>query len=335
MEGVGIFMEIGRMIALYMEYCRSKQLRPKTMLSYEQTIKLFARWLKEVEGIDQVEQIKEATIRHYILELQSRGKYTFYAVEAQESTNCPKRRRDYKKPVGNITINNYLRNLSPFFTWLVEIEYIPKSPMTRVKSLPQQRPAKEYLEDEEVKVLLKNLDKTYFPEYRDLLIMMIMLDSGTRLGETLSIEMNQIDLLNRTIQLPAEKTKGRMARVVFFSRKTEKELRHWIQFKDRYCESDYAFPVKYSGRMLKVTQYEANFRRYLERTGIKKHISPHTLRNNFAKRCLMSGMDIYTLSRILGHSSVTVTEKAYLDIHDHDLKKKYYKYSPLDNIFYG
>lgn len=66
------------MIALYMEYCRSKQLRPKTMLSYEQTIKLFARWLKEVEGIDQVEQIKEATIRHYILELQSRGKYTFY-----------------------------------------------------------------------------------------------------------------------------------------------------------------------------------------------------------------------------------------------------------------
>ena len=114
MEGVGIFMEIGRMIALYMEYCRSKQLRPKTMLSYEQTIKLFARWLKEVEGIDQVEQIKEATIRHYILELQSRGKYTFYAVEAQESTNCPKRRRDYKKPVGNITINNYLRNLSPY-----------------------------------------------------------------------------------------------------------------------------------------------------------------------------------------------------------------------------
>ena len=135
-------------------------------------------------------------------------------------------------------------------------------------------------------------------------------DSGTRLGETLSIEMNQIDLLNRTIQLPAEKTKGRMARVVFFSRKTEKELRRWIQFKDRYCESDYVFPVKHSGRMVKVTQYEANFRRYLERTGIKKHISPHTLRNNFAKRCLMSGMDIYTLSRILGHSSVTVTEKA-------------------------
>ena len=106
---------------MYMEYCRSKQLRQRTMLSYEQTIKLFIRWLKEVEGIDQIEQIKEVTIRHYILELQARGKYTFYADIKQESTNHPKRRRDYRKPVGNITINNYLRNLSPFFTWLVDI----------------------------------------------------------------------------------------------------------------------------------------------------------------------------------------------------------------------
>ena len=326
-------MEISRAFNLYMEYCRSKQLRQRTMISYEQTIKLFIRWLKEVEGIDQIEQIKEVTIRHYILELQARGKYTFYADIKQESTNHPKRRRDYRKPVGNITINNYLRNLSPFFTWLVDIEYISKSPMRKVKALPQERKAKEYLEDEEVRKLLNNMDTSYFSEYRDMICMMIMLDSGTRLGETLSIEMHQIDLINRTIQLPAEKTKGRTARTVFFSRKTEKELRRWLQFKDRYCESDYAFPVKYSGEMLTVPRYEANFRRYLERSGITKHISPHTLRNNFAKRCLMAGMDIYTLSRILGHSSVTVTEQAYLDVKDEDLKKKYLKYSPLDRIF--
>ena len=75
------------------------------------------------------------------------------------------------------------------------------------------------------------------------------------------------------------------------------------------------------------------FRRYVRRAEIKKRISPHTLRNNFAKRCLLAGMDIYTLSRILGHSSVTVTEQAYLDVKDEDLKKKYLKYSPLDRIF--
>ena len=70
----------------------------------------------------------------------------------------------------------------------------------------------------------------------------------------------------------------------------------------------------------------------MKRAGIEKDISPHTLRNNFAKRCLMSGMDIYTLSKILGHSSVTVTEKAYLDLTVTDIRKNYQKFSPLEAL---
>lgn len=60
---------------------------------------------------------------------------------------------------------------------------------------------------------------------------------------------------------------------------------------------------------MNVAAFEKNFKKYLLRAGITKTLSPHALRNNFAKRCLLSGMDIYTLSRILGHNSVTVTEK--------------------------
>jgi len=134
-------------------------------------------------------------------------------------------------------------------------------------------------------------------------VMMIMLDSGTRIGETLSIEGDQINLLERTIHLPAEKTKGRKSREVFFSYKTEKEFRKWLQYKERRCKSPYAFPVKSSGRMMTVSQYETNFRKYVDRAGITKRVSPHTLRNNFAKRCLLSGMDIYTLARIIESSS--------------------------------
>ena len=108
-----------------------------------------------------------------------------------------------------------------------------------------------------------------------------------------------------------------------------------MQYKDRYCESTSLFPVKYTGFPLKVSNYEANFRKYLQRINLDKHISPHNLRNNFAKRCLMSGMDIYTLSRILGHSSVKITEHAYLDVTDEDLKKRYMRHSPLDRIYFG
>lgn len=326
-------MDFTRTISQYMTHCRSRQLRPKTMSSYEQTLALFALWMEQTHSVNQVEAIREAHIRQYIIDLQSRGKYTFCTVGGEKSH--PQNRRDYQAPISNITINNYLRNLKAFFAWAVEMEYISKSPMKRIHPLPEERKPREYLEDEEVKRLLRSFDRGYYTEYRDLLVILLMLDSGTRLGETLSIEMDQLDLLDRCVVLPADKTKGRRTRTVYFSEKTAKEMRRWIQYKDRYCESDFLFPVRRHGRKLEVSVFERNFRQYIKRVGITKAITPHTMRNNFAKRCLMAGMDIYTLSRILGHSSVEVTEKAYLDLTDSDIKKKYNRFSPVEGIYYG
>ena len=131
------------------------------------------------------------------------------------------------------------------------------------------------------------------------------------------------------IVLRAEITKGRRDRTVYFSARTEKILRRWLQFKDRYVESDCLFPVKASGMSVTVSNFEANFKGYLRCAGLKETITTHCLRNNFAKRCLMNGMDIYTLSRLLGHSSVTVTERAYLDLTDEDIGKRYRRFSPI------
>ena len=70
-----VVLNLQRMIAMFMDYCRSKQLRPKTMASYEQTLKLFSRWLKEKYDIENAEEVKEPHIRAYIVDLQQRGKY--------------------------------------------------------------------------------------------------------------------------------------------------------------------------------------------------------------------------------------------------------------------
>ena len=150
---------------MFMDYCRSKQLRPKTMASYEQTLKLFSRWLKERCEIENAEEIKEPHIRAYIVDLQQRGKYTFCTNDRSKDLNYPMKRRAYRQQVSNITINNYLRNIRVFFTWLEESECILKSPLRRVKELPEERPAKEYLEDDEVLRLFKNMDTSYYTEY--------------------------------------------------------------------------------------------------------------------------------------------------------------------------
>lgn len=85
------------------------------------------------------------------------------------------------------------------------------------------------------------------------------------------------------------------------------------------------------GKFLEVSNFEKNVRKYAQRVGLKD-IHPHVFRNNFAKRFLMNGGDIYTLSKILGYSSVTVTEKAYLDLTGDDLAEMYRKHSPLKNM---
>lgn len=108
------------------------------------------------------------------------------------------------------------------------------------------------------------------------------------------------------------------------------ELRRWLQYRYRYKDSEFLFCTT-KGSQLQVRSFESNFTIYGERIG-KKEIHPHILRNNFAKRFLMNGGDIYTLSQILGHSSVKVTEECYLDLKNEDLRNQYQRFSPLMNL---
>ena len=302
------------------------------MLSYEQTLRLFEKWCMEEQGITSVDKVNENLIRRYIFDLQERGKYTFYANDKQKAINYPERRRDFRKPVSTITINNYIRNLRVFFNYLERNYIIRKNPMKKIRQLRTNRQPKVYLTDDELRRLLAKFDRSYFSEHRDYMMILLMLDSGMRLGECSTLLVSDLELHRKRVNLRAEETKGRRERTVFFSPKTEKALRSWLQYKDRYVESDYLFPVKEHGGPIGVGNFESNFRKYIQRTGLNEDYSPHCLRNNFAKRCLMNGMDIYTLSKILGHSSVTVTEQAYLDINDDDMSKRYQNFSPLNGV---
>lgn len=316
----------------FMLYCRSTQLREKTMSSYEQSLHLFGRWCADELKIYTVDKITENVIRKYIDDLQNRGKYTFYVNDLSKKKNYPDRRRDYRKPVSVTTINNYIRNIRVFFNWLEREYIIRKNPMKRIRQLKYNRQAKVFLSDEDLKKLLSKFDKSYFTEHRDYVMIMLMLDSGMRLGECSTLLVTDLELARKRINLRAEETKGRKDRTVYFSPKTESVLRRWLQFKDRYVESDYLFPVKEHGGAISVGNFETNFKRYINRAGLNEDYCPHCLRNNFAKRCLMNGMDIFTLSKILGHSSVEVTEQAYLDLTDDDISKQYHRASPLSGF---
>ena len=146
-----------------MVYCRSTQLREKSMASYEQTLRLFERWCAEELRIFTVDKVTEPVIRKYINDLQERGKYTFYVNDLSKKKNCPDRRRDYRKPVSVTTINNYIRNIRVFFNWMEREYIIRKNPMKKIRQLKHNRQAKVFLSDEDLKKFLSKFDSAQIP----------------------------------------------------------------------------------------------------------------------------------------------------------------------------
>lgn len=316
----------------FLDYCSYKNLSNKTIKSYNQTLVLFMRYLEEEKDITDINKINKDTVQEYITFTKDRGKYSFVAsTDGMIKANINKR-SDIGEQVSDSTLNNYLRNIKVFFNWLEENHIIKQNTVSKCKFLKTERKSKDQLTDEEFNKLIKSIDITKFHEYRDYIVCNLIMDTGMRLSETLHLTLNDVDFTRRTILIPAEINKGRKDRVVFYSQTMAKLLQRWIRFKDTFQETELLFPTHRTNTILSVSNFERNFRVYVKRSKINKKITPHGLRNNFARRFLLASNDIHTLSKILGHSSITVTEKSYLDLMDEDFRKKYQRFSPLENM---
>lgn len=313
----------------FLDYCTYKNLSKKTLKSYNQTLMLFMRYLEEEKSIDNIDK---DIVQEYIQFTKDRGKYSFVAsTDGMIKANIDKR-TDIGEKISDSTLNNYLRNIKVFFTWMKENQIIKKNTVSKCKFIKTNRKSKKQLSDLEFEKLVKAIDITKFNEYRDFIICNLIMDTGMRLNETLNLTVDNVDFVRRTIYIPAELSKGRKDRVVFYSQTMSRMFQRWLRFKDSMQETELLFPTQRTNGILSVSNFERNFRGDLKRAKINKNITPHGLRNNFARRFLLASSDIFTLSKILGHSSVTVTEKAYLDLMDEDFRKKYQRYSPLENM---
>ncbi|MER2079011.1 tyrosine-type recombinase/integrase [Psychrobacillus psychrotolerans] len=308
----------------FLTYCQAKNLSRKTLSSYEQSIKLFLIYLKTELLIEEPEKVKAAHIRQYIKYIQERGKYTVVNNERSKKVNFPENRTDYKKTVSNITINNYLRNIRVFFNYLDREGELRKNPVDTIELIKTERRKKNGITEVEFINLINQFDYTKFHGFRNKIITMLLQDTGMRIGECLAIVVTNIDFKHRMILVT--RTKGRKERYVYYSQEMARALRHYIKFKDRYTSTELLFPTARNTE-LTIHSYEKQLRDAGERIGLPVH--PHQLRNNFSRHFLLNGGDIYTLSKILGHSSVKVTEEAYLDFTHEEISSQYQKHSPL------
>lgn len=307
----------------YMLDCSSRALSPKTLKSYEQSLKMFFQYLNATFGTESVKEVDDTHLKSYIKEVAERGKYK----GAEKVIQNVHKRIDYGDKVSNTTIANYTRNIKVFFRYLHQERKIKKYPFEKVKTVKPDRKMKAYLEDNELKQFFRCFDVTRFDQYRDWIIARVIFDTGARIGELLETNPNDFDLRSDAILL--RKTKNGKQRFVYFSQKTRRHLKSWLEYRDRYVDADYMFPTRTGGK-LAPEGVERSFR--LRSRDIGLQVSPHLLRNNFAKRYLLNGGDIATLSRLLGHASIEITAKIYLDFADKEVSRKYQRHSPLNNL---
>lgn len=195
------------------------------------------------------------------------------------------------------TIDNIRRNISSFFTWLEEEDYIIKSPMRRIHKIKTAKTVKEVISDEEIE---KMRDKCQ--NLRDLAIIDLLYSTGIRIGELVRLNIDDIDFEERECIVFG---KGDKERRVYFDAKTKIHLMNYINSRsDENPALFVTLDAPYD--RLKISGVEIRLRHLGRELGINK-IHPHKFRRTMATRAIDKGMPIEQVQRLLGHSQIDTT----------------------------
>ena len=227
-----------------------------------------------------------------------------------------------EKQLNPYTINARLSGLKSFFNFLVYARIISENPMDTIEKVSTNSVEQntDFLTHEEYMRLL-NIIGTKLPnvkqdnfEYvskRDLLMVGLVLQTGLRISEVLNLTVNQIDTENKRIRVLG---KGKKLRDVVFTDdvltllQDYTDVRNTIEIKD----TDILFLSK-NGKKMSRQNINVNLKKYCERAGIEKNITPHSLRHTSITQMGESGMSVAKISAVAGHSSTTTTSR-YLHI---------------------
>ena len=195
------------------------------------------------------------------------------------------------------TIDNIRRNISSFFTWLEEEDYIIKSPMRRIHKIKTTKTVKEVISDEEIE---KMRDKC--KNLRDLAVIDLLYSTGIRIGELVRLNIDDIDFEERECIVFG---KGDKERRVYFDAKTKIHLMSYIN--SRFDTNPALFvTLDAPYNRLQISGVEIRLRRLGRELGINK-VHPHKFRRTMATRAIDKGMPIEQVQKLLGHSQIDTT----------------------------
>lgn len=283
---------------------------PKTETSNDEFLKMFLD-AKRIEGCsDRTIKYYRVTIEHLLKNVVSPiRKITTemmraYLVDYQKINNC-----------GKTTVDNIRRNISSFFSWLEEEDYILKSPMRRIHKIKTQKTVKNIISDEEIEKLRDNCKNI-----RDTAMIDLLYSTGIRVGELVKLNIEDIDFSERECVVFG---KGDKERRVYFDAKSKIHLKNYIESrKDNNPALFVTLNAPYD--RLKISGVEIRIRELGRMLNLEK-VHPHKFRRTMATRAIDKGMPIEQVQKILGHSQIDTTMR-YAIVNQNNVKASHRKY---------
>ena len=202
---------------------------------------------------------------------------------------------------------HYLTVLKSFYDYLVDTQVIDKNPAENIKMPKIEKKLPKYLTEAEVDDLL-NIKLTKPIDYRNKAMLEVLYATGMRVSELLNLTLSDYNEEDATIKVMG---KGSKERIIPISDITIKYLNMYINeyrsfiLKDKI--STFLF-INYNGSRMSRQGFFKILKTICDECGIKKEISPHTLRHSFATHLLNNGADLRIIQELLGHENITTTE---------------------------
>lgn len=291
-------------------HVQTKGYSPRTIKGYKNNTNRFIAYLENEFQIVELEEVKTLHIKHFGLQLYNKGCKETY-------------------------INGIYKVIRSFFNYFIEEGYILAkcNPCTGVSWYREKTPIITTFTADEIKKMINSYNMSSFINARNKLILIMLIETGVRNLEL--CQMMKVNIGETSIKIIG---KGKKERHLPISPILNKHLIKYNRIREQYLKDDFYgndnLFLSYTGKPLTVEAVERVVKIAGERANIKREIriSPHTFRHTYAQMMLKNGVDVYSLSRLLGHHDIVITKRYLQSIQDEDIIEKTIRNSPLMNL---
>ncbi|PIR18038.1 MAG: tyrosine recombinase XerC [Deltaproteobacteria bacterium CG11_big_fil_rev_8_21_14_0_20_49_13] len=207
------------------------------------------------------------------------------------------------------SIARKLASLRSFFKYWIKEGTLSSNPAKDVATPKVPKRLPKFLTVDEVSILLKGPDSDDILSLRDRCMMEVMYASGLRVSELVGLDLENVNLGEGILKVLG---KGRKERIVPVGSKAQTALANYLAHREELLDKSYptkAIFLNRQGTRITPRSVERMVQKYLKTSGIQKEVTPHVLRHSFATHMLNSGADLRGIQELLGHSSLSTTQK--------------------------